>query len=285
MGIARVEDRAVGALVFDDDVALAEHPFGEKRRDRARSRRSCAARRPASAPARDRACCRGARTCCPAARGCRARACAPSGDSRRTRWSSPFRFRPDVPVEACCRTAAGGASRARLPCQPPSSSLSSDSISRTMRSESSDCRTIVSRSSEIACGSRSEIEFWCSTSSSDSMESSSVTSAFTVPSTSDNDASSRRLSSRFFLSAAAARSGTIGLRQFLLERCDLLFDLVASSGLPAAARIAARPSDGSGTPEESCRACRAARTDTPARCPSSSDSWLRSSRHRFSIAA
>ncbi len=32
--LARVEDRAVRALVLDDDVALSEHPFAEERRDR-----------------------------------------------------------------------------------------------------------------------------------------------------------------------------------------------------------------------------------------------------------
>ena len=174
--LARVEDRAVRALVLDHDVALPEHPVGEKRREGHEVGDRRAARRPPSAPAPDRACCRAARTCCRAGPGCRARACAPSADSGRTRWSSPLRFRPDASRSApCCSDGAGGASDARSPASPSVPFRSSDSISRTMRSESSDCRTIVSSSSEIACGSRSEIEFWCSTSSSDSIESSSVT--------------------------------------------------------------------------------------------------------------
>ena len=79
----------------------------------------------------------------------------------------------------------------------------------------------------MACGSRSEIEFWCSTSSSDSMESSSVTSAFTVPPTSESDASSRRLSSRFFLERGGGALRQIGLGQLPLEHLDLLLDLGA----------------------------------------------------------
>ena len=49
-------------------------------------------------------------------------------------------------------------SRAGSPRQAMASLPSSDSISRTMRSESSECWTMASRSAEIACGSRSEIE-------------------------------------------------------------------------------------------------------------------------------
>lgn len=54
------------------------------------------------------------------------------------------------------------------------------------------------------------MEFWCSTSINDSIESISVKSVRTVSPTWDTEVRSRRLSSRFFRSAAAAQSGTPG---------------------------------------------------------------------------
>ena len=151
----RVEDRAVGALVFDHHVALAEHPVGQERRSAARSRAAGAAlsgglrhRR------RDRACCRAARTCCRAARGCRAPACAPSAGSASNGAHRLLRLPPRVRRRLGSRSAPGrrrrlGSAtrrRQRRRSSPPVSDRSSASISRTTRSESSDCRTMVSSS-------------------------------------------------------------------------------------------------------------------------------------------
>ena len=82
----------------------------------------------------------------------------------------------------------------------------------------------------MASGSRIEIEFWCSTSSSDAIESSSVVSAFIVPRASRCDSSRRCLSSTFFSSATRARSGSSGCLSSRCSARDLLLD--ARAGLP-----------------------------------------------------
>ena len=208
VGFAGQERGAVGALVLDHHFALAEDPLGQEAGQRHEVGGAVGPGR-GRAPAPDRACCRGGRTCCPAAPGCRGPACGPSRGSSRRRRSPALHLLPRAAGVARLgrnrrhrrrRRQLALPRRCRCGAAPPSRARHGWSLS--------DWRTIVSSSSAMACGSRSDIEFWCSTSTSDSIESISVCSARTVSSTWANDASRRRLSSRFLRSAAApARSG------------------------------------------------------------------------------
>src|SRR5687767_7482938 len=141
---ARVKDRTIGALVLDDHFALAEHPLGEKGGDwREGCRLRCAGNRHQIvriAVQHERVAQTGTDAVCERPRPLRIIV-------ERT-GHCHFAFCRLVRAGVFAGAISGGA----LP-------ASRASISRTIRSESSDCRTIESSSSEMACGSRSEIEF------------------------------------------------------------------------------------------------------------------------------
>ena len=155
---------------------------------------------------------------------------------------------------------------------------SSASISRTTRSESSDCRTMVSSSSaiglRIAQRDRVLVQHFEQRGHRIQLGRERLHRRRPPRRTTPAAAASAPGSSPAPRARARSRSG---LAQLLFERGDLLLDLGGTAGRRHLLVALQAPASGSGSRRGCYRACRAAPTGRPARCRSGSGSWPRSS--------